>query len=61
MKTTVVNVGNKNMSQLLFNFGFECPIQSVKANKDVLNLRGKYQHLIYIDDVNIGRKHTYFE
>jgi len=47
------------MSPLLFNFGFECPIQSVKADKDVLNLRSTYQYLIYIDDVNTGRKHTY--
>jgi len=40
------------MSTLLFNIGFECPIRSVEANTDILNLRGMYQHLIYIDDVN---------
>ena len=54
MYATSVCFWNKKTSPLLFNFGFECPIQSVKANKDVLNLRGTYQHLIYTDDVKVG-------
>ena len=46
---------------LLFNIALRYTIRRVQVNQDDLELNGTHQLLIYADDVNTGRKHTYYK
>ena len=45
---------------MLFNCALEYAIRKVKVNQDGLKLNSAHQILVNADDVNIGRKRSYY-